>query len=147
MTDITEALKNWIIRHLKHRDVVHKKITAIEENVDGWTVVLRGEPEKHILVIPSFEEGFIGAKEKMNSAHTIIATLNTKQNVDAVVTHWKDIVSNPTLHIYFINPYSLSEQKWVLCPASHDRIAERRALKRGLESLSTTVEEYQEVRA
>ena len=50
--------------------------------------------------------------------------------------------SLPMLSIYFVNPNSSTEKKWIIYPFTHSKITEHSALKLGLMTLFESVEEY-----
>lgn len=70
------------------------------------------------------------------SDKTTIATLNTKENVEFLANNWDDFL-HPQLSILFMNPQT--QEQWKVIPYSHNKIAEKKHLKKGLLSLSSQV--------
>ena len=44
------------------------------------------------------------------------------------------------LVVYFVNPFSKIEKKWIIYPSTHNRISDEASLKPGLRAMFDTVE-------
>ncbi len=84
------------------------------------------------------------AQEKIKSGSVAIVTLNKSENVDSLFSSWQSLIKNPRLMVFFVNPKSSADQKWVIIPATHELITENSVLKRGLYSLMESVPVYGE---
>jgi hypothetical protein len=80
--------------------------------------------------------------ERLGEKNVLLVTINRRQNVDMLASLWQELLNYPKLSIMFVNPYSNLEKKWIIMPHVHEKITERKALKLGLYSLLSTVEEY-----
>lgn len=62
-----------------------------------------------------------------------LVVLNSRANLDFVISNWQTFAALKELCVYFINP--MVNEKWLLYPYTHNQITEKNALKRGLFSL------------
>ncbi len=135
--DIAAQLKEWAQIYLKSRDAMQKSINGIE-NLNGDFIVHKSAGDIIFLVRPELSDvSEILAKASGSSG---LVVLNTKKNVDFVVSNWDKLAKLKGLCIYFVNP--TVNEKWLLYPYTHEQITEKPALKRGLESLFSMVPAY-----
>jgi hypothetical protein len=135
--DVAVQLKEWTQIFLKNRDVMEQVITGFE-SVDGDFIVHKKAGEVLFLIRPELKD--VGTVVEKAKGKTGLVVLNTKKNVGAVVAGWDKLKQLPGLCIYFVNPDT--NDKWLLYPHTHDKITEKSALKRGLESLFSMVPAY-----
>jgi len=141
MAEAKEVLTSWIIEYVKSKDLMIKQITAIKPDTPEADVVVEGAlKNQFILVQPSL--GDLGRLDSLKDKHAIIVTTNTKENMEFVISHWAELVKYPHLAVYFVNPNSSLDTRWVIFPATHDKITERKTLRKGIESLFATVEPW-----
>jgi hypothetical protein len=140
--DVLGVLREWTLHYLQNKDLITRSIVSIEKNEDGWDLIVNTKTEpRFVIVLPDFAA--LGpALDRVKDKNVLVVTLNKRQNVDALVSLWPQIVAHPKLTLVFVNPYSALEKKWIIVPYVHERIIERKALKLGLDSLFMTVEEY-----
>jgi len=74
---------------------------------------------------------------KTLTGKTGLVILNSRKNLDFVITNWQVFSSLKDLCIYFVN--TTVNEKWLLYPYTHNQITEKNALKRGLLSLFSMV--------
>lgn len=133
MSDV-DLLKEWTEIFLRSRDVIQKSIVSIE-HLNGDFIVHKSSGDVLFLIRPEFEDvDEVVEKCKSNSG---LVVLNTKENVDALISGWDKLSRLKGLCVYFVNP-KLNE-KWLIYPYTHDQITERAALKTGLHSLFSMV--------
>jgi hypothetical protein len=130
-------LKEWIVQFVKHRDIFRKSIEKIEEKGSEVIVTYKNNYE-HILISPILTDAVPKLDDKRNMS---IVTLNTKANLDSLLTNWQKLVQHASLTVYFVNPESQTEQKWIIRPHMHSKIADEDSLKPGLVSMFSMVEE------
>ena len=121
-------------------DIISKKVTNIEKDVDGYNLKISyKEKEKFILVMPFL----VNAEElrfRLKSGKSVtIITLNSEQNMDFLIDNWKLIIDSPELTIMFINPFSLTDHRWIIRPYVHNKITENSVLKKGIKTMFETV--------
>lgn len=130
--DTIKTLSDWLVLYLRNRDIMFKKIVSIEEKSNKVVVKYKDKEAcfviQEMLGIPSSD---------------CIVCLNTKENLEFLIKNWEKFSSNKQLCIYFVNPFSKSEKRWILYPATHATIAEAESLKLGLYTMFETVDEFQ----
>ncbi len=120
-----------------------KQITAITQDRQDADVVVEGTlKNQYIFVHPELAD--LSRLDALKDKHVIIVTANTQENVEFLISHWEELVQYPHVCVYFVNPNSSLDKRWVIFPATHDKITERKALRKGLESLFSTVEPWKE---
>ena len=58
-----------------------------------------------------------------------------------IVDNWSKFVNNPGFCIYFVNPNSIKDIRWIIFPYTHNKICEPSNIKSGLKSLFSNVSE------
>ncbi len=130
-------LKKWLVEYIKNRDVFKKSIKDIEDKEESITVKYR-DREELFLIRP-----VLGNEIDYDAAsHITIVTLNINENFRYLVSSWHSLAKYPNLTIYFANPLSTTETKWIIRPHLHDKIADDTSLKNGLKSMFLTVEDF-----
>ena len=151
MTTNTPAnyLAEWFARYTKNRDLILRKLSELrqEENKviltqkDGLTVHYYAEP---------FPEDLVRFAQGINEEHKGVLMYNTPNNFKQLVSGWKKLASIPNLIIYFVNPFSKQDKKWIIRPYVHDKISDPQSLETGLNSMylmvdSTTQKEIEQL--
>ena len=140
--DLKKTVKEWFVPYIRNRDVVQKAISEIEENADGYDLFVRkATGDVGVVILPHID---VLPVDKLSGRPAALVVLNTRENLEKVIAAWAQLVKNPKLTIYFVNPKSEGEQKWVLVPATHEFVAEKAALKIGLFSLFESVPTWSE---
>jgi hypothetical protein len=135
------VLRDWIVEYVKSKDLLIKQITAIKQDEQNCDVVVEGTVKsQYIIVNPAL--GDLGSLDALKDKHVVLVTANTKENMEALIKNWDRLIQYPHLSVYFVNPNSSLDKRWVIFPATHARITERSALRKGLESLYATVEPW-----
>lgn len=135
-----DELKEWTVHYLRNKDVLTKNIEKIEENKEGWDLIIKQKSgDRYCLIMPEIKD-IDKVIEKLDSLNVLLVVLNTKKNLDAVINSWKSLVDHPKFCIMFVNPDSELEKKWIIYPHTHHKITEKGSLKKGLKSLFLTVE-------
>lgn len=135
----TKYLAEWFVRYMKNRDLLFKKISSIKEE-DGKIVVEQKDGKKVNYYIAPFPEDFGSLAEGMKEEHKGIIVYNSKENFDNMMKAWKILSGIPDLTIYFVNPFSKIEKKWIVRPHIHNKISDAASLKQGLNSMYIMVE-------
>jgi hypothetical protein len=137
-------LREWTHNYLKNKDILHKRISTITDK--GDYILVKNKDETHIIVIVKEKISEIGPVldlfkkyEKKHKAQKLTLVLyNSKKNLDLLIKSWKKLIEFPTLTLIFANPEV--NDKWVISPAIHNRIADPKNLKQGLLSMFQNVE-------
>jgi len=128
--------------YVKNKDLLVKQIEKIEQDKDGWDIVVTTKSGlKFYLVVPKIED-FGKIVERIDSHNLTIVVFNTKENLDIVIENWSKIKDHEHLAIMFVNPNSELDKKWVVFPYTHHKVTEKASLKKGLKSLFQTVEPW-----
>ncbi|MEM4267818.1 MAG: hypothetical protein QXK37_03210 [Candidatus Woesearchaeota archaeon] len=138
---LEKYLMEWTKALVQHMDAFEKSI--VEMKKDGKRLyVTHKKKEQIFLMLPELDNHLSDVLEHAKNKETFISivTLNTKDNLDKLVKCWAKLSEYPRIKIFFINPYSETERKWVICPFSHSRISDDNNIKAGLLSLFQTVE-------
>lgn len=128
-------LKEWIKEFIKHKDIFTHSIVEIKDINEDFLVKYK---DKEIFFYVSNDLSV--AIRRMQNSIISIATLNTKENFNILIQNWHTLAQNETLTIYFVNPKSTTDKKWIIRPAIHNKIADEDTLKIGLEAMFNTVE-------
>ncbi len=143
MAEQKQLFVDWIVEFLKNKDAVVRQITNVRKNAEGVDVVIEGSLKNQFVVVqPVLSD--IAKLDALKDKHAVLVTANTKENVEFLISNWNVLAKFPHLCVYFVNPNSSTDKRWVIFPATHDRITERRALRKGLESMYATVEPWKE---
>jgi len=127
------GLRSWAREILVHRDVFQKKIKDISEVKEGLKIKYAGH-EETVYVVKKLEEAPVEENAK-------VFLPNTKANFDYLIHNWPSLAKQQGLTLFFVNPDTDQEQKWIIRPNLHDRIADYDSLKPGLQALFSTVPE------
>jgi len=121
-------LKEWIIRHLKNKDLVKKTILEITDDPDNtWDALIKRTSGMQYLKIATT------LTLPQAEANIILVTTNTLENLNSLIKDWKLYAAKQHLWIYFVNPQT--EKFWALNPYTHDRISDKESLALGLKTM------------
>jgi len=142
MTDKAHSyLVDWIINYLKNRDLMFRKIEVVEKNKKGFDFYIRfRDREQFFVVTPVIEDADKILNRFDTEGYFGLVIANTKGNFDILVKNWGKFVAVKHLCIYFVNPFSKLDKKWIIYPHTHNNICEKGALEKGLKSMFEMVE-------
>lgn len=141
--DAHKYLSEWIRYYFISKDAFYHKIKSINVEEDCDFLITEEEVKKVVFIIEIFtDKAFLDKFVNYNVPNTeiILITLNNKSNISFLYSNWKEFLAFKSLSIYFINPFSLIDKRWIICPYIHNKISEPSALKRGLESMGEQVD-------
>ena len=127
-------LADWFVRYIKNRDVTFRKISEIHEDEDLVTVSEKSGKKTIYKVIP-FPDDFTAVAIAIEEEHKGIIVYNSRENFDKLISSWKKLIKMPSLVIYFINPFSKLDKRWIIRPSVHARISDEESLEQGLTSM------------
>jgi len=137
-----KLLKEWAVDYIKNKDILARTIEAIEENKEGWDIIVKTKTgERYYLIRPRMED-FKEILHLLDEKAVTIVVLNMKNNLEALIKNWGKLVDYPRLCIIFVNPYSELEKKWLVYPTTHQFVTEKASLERGLNAMFQTVEQW-----
>ncbi len=132
---ITKYIIDWAESYFRSRDAFHKKILSIEKINNGLIITFKDKKET-ILAILDLSQ----VKERDIKENTTLITLNNRKNVDYLHYNWPKLANISSFKIYFINPFSTLEKRWIINPHIHSKICDESTLRAGLLSMFETVE-------
>jgi len=122
-------LREWTVVYVKHKDLFARKLQSVEEK-EGKTIFHFKDHQLHAY---AFEELRLPTA---SSGKTLVVTLNTKENVSYLISHFKEFAKAEHLMVVFANP-KLNE-KWVIVPHTHGQIADG-DITLGIKSMADSV--------
>lgn len=132
-------LLDWAINYIKNRDLLTKNIENIEKNKNGFNVNFKDK--KQYFIVKPFIDNVGEIINKINKEeHFSLVVFNTKKNFEAVADNWDILIEFENLSIYFANPFSKLDRKWIIYPYTHHQIGDSASLERGLRTMFETVE-------
>lgn len=140
--DITEYLSDWFENYIKNRDLITKSIQEIEKPGKDYAFIInyKNNTKGYVIVDPVIRDfNRINSLMKDDSP-VFIVLYNIQENVDSIINNWESLKDHKMLKLYFVNPFQLHDNKWIISPHIHDRISDESSLKRGLVSLFEGVE-------
>ncbi len=134
-------LSQWFVRYMKNRDLAFRRIRSVREEPGRVVVEENSGKVTYYLVVP-FVKDFLAALNSVdkNYEHLGVVTYNTPEAFDSLISSWKRLVGFPSLVIYFVNPFSKLDKKWVIRPRTHNLISDDESLRLGLKSLFSSVD-------
>lgn len=135
----TRYLSDWFVRYTKNRDLAFRKIADIKEEENKVTVQHK-DGKKQEFVIEPFPAEFSKVAEAIKEEHKGIVVYNTQKNFDMLIGEWKRISTIKNLAIYFVNPFSKTEKRWIINPYTHSLVSDASNLKQGLSSMFVMVD-------
>lgn len=133
--DIIKFLLDWAENYFRSKDAFHKKIISINHGINRLSIEFKDKKEI-VIALPDLNSFVdMGCKDNIS-----IITINNRKNVESLYTNWDKFIDLHTLKVYFINPLSTTENKWVINPYTHSKICDMDALKVGLMTMFESVE-------
>lgn len=106
-------LAEWTVLYVKHKDILKRDLREVRRE-DGRIrfVFESGDVEAYI---------WDRLREPDGSGKRLISTLQTRENVEFLLSHW-DAFCSDGLTVVFANPEK--NEKWVIVPSTHHSIAD-----------------------
>lgn len=143
MEDAKQMLKKWAFDFVKSKDAFFRKIAKIDDHSIDFTVSYKDGRQQPHFILPNLGDAVKVLSSLGQDKPIAIVTLNNKANRQKLAEMWKNVVQYRLLTIYFVNPFSSGEKKWVLMPHVHNKICDG-DLTTGFNSLSELVEDISE---
>ena len=138
---VHDYLVDWVINYLKNRDLLVKRIETIEKDNSGFDVYVKFKDKEQFFIISPLMKEVDKALSKFDpDRHFGLVVLNTTGNFDALVKEWGKFVKFKHLSVYFVNPFSQLDKRWIIFPYTHNNICGEGALKKGLMAMFEMVE-------
>jgi hypothetical protein len=134
MDKIKEYLLNWTETYFRSRDAFHRNINSMKKEEKNIVIEFKDKKER-IYAAASLDE----IKSEDITQNISIVTLNNRKNVEFLNENWSKY-KDFSIKIYFINPFSTTDIKWIINPHIHSKICDESSLKAGLIAMFETVE-------
>ncbi len=143
------ALLEWVTTFVKQKDIIKQQFLSIEQKGDIVHAVGKDGQVYDYFVLEHLEHlsSLSDAAQKSDADQKYficVICYNTKKNLQQLLHHWQQLMTHQRLTLFFVNPNSQTETKWIIKPWLHHKISEPSSLKTGLKSLFETVEEWHE---
>jgi len=135
----TKYLSEWFIRYSKNRDLAFRKIASIREE-ENKVFVEQKDGKVIEYAIEPFPADVYTITQSISSQNKGLVVYNTQENLDVLLKSWKNLISMNDLTIYFVNPFSKTDKRWIINPRTHSLISDSASLKQGLMSMYMTVD-------
>jgi len=134
MDKMHSFLLEWAINYVKNKDLLAKSIESVEKNKEGFLVKFKDR--KKMFIVDPFIEDINEVMEKINEEEYFsLVVFNTKENFKVVVEGWNRLIEFKKLSIYFVNPFSQLDKKWIICPYTHHQVGSASSLELGLKTM------------
>ncbi|MBW2964558.1 hypothetical protein KY363_03790 [Candidatus Woesearchaeota archaeon] len=139
ITPSTKYLMDWFVRYMKNRDLVFRKISEITEEENKVIVHQKDGKQIHNYVEP-FPEDVLATVKAIPEQEKGLVMFNSAENFSSMMKSWKELAEINNLSIYFVNPFSKLDKRWIVKPYIHGRVSDAASLKEGLNSMYLMVE-------
>src|SRR3989338_9079960 len=141
MDAVVSFLREWAVSYVKNKDIIAGNIEGIEENKDGFDIIVRYKDKISFFIIrPLLKDAEEIIKKMDKEGHYGLVMLNNKENLNIVIWNWKRLIEFKNLCVYFVNPFSQLDKKWLVFPCTHSRICDENSLETGLKAMFEMVE-------
>lgn len=134
-------LVDWTIDYLKNKDAFLKQIELIEKNKDGFDIYVKFKEKEQFFIVKPVIEDIDKLLSRFDENRNFgLVVFNTKNNFNLLIKDWGKFVKFKKLCIYFVNPFSQLDKRWVIFPYTHNNICEKGALEKGLRAMFEMVD-------
>ncbi|MFA5796646.1 MAG: hypothetical protein WC916_01250 [Candidatus Woesearchaeota archaeon] len=130
---MNNALKDWTIAYVKHKDSAFRKLVKTEEKKDRIEFHFRDKINTHFIIDTLTDALFSLIKD---CEHKTIVCPNIQENLHFLLKEWKRINAIKNLLFIFVN--LKNNDKWVINPHVHAMIADPASLEIGLQTMFDT---------
>ena len=139
--DALKSLTEWFEIYIKHRDLILKKLVSIDIKENHLNITFKDKVQDCFVYLNAKNIDFEELKKYKNPC---LVLLNSEGNFSHILTEWSKCITIPHLCIYFVNPFSELDKKWIVFPYTHHQISEEESLAKGLRALHESVEAIDE---
>ncbi len=135
-----KKLMMWTGVFLKQRDLMRKEIISMTLKEDDNEIIIKKKNGvEKVIVINYISRLNNNLNNIINNGFSTIVTLNNNDNLKEIINYWQELVKKDDLKIIFVNPDN--NDKWIIKPAVHNKIADKKTLREGLRSMLNNVGE------
>lgn len=141
MDKLYSILLEWVEDYVKNKDLLIKNIENIEKGGKGFDLIVNFKDKKQHFIVKPFIDNIGSVITKMNKEdYFSLVMFNTKENFKAIVDNWDILIEFRNLSIYFVNPFSQLDKRWIIHPYTHHKISEESSLETGLKAMFEIVD-------
>jgi hypothetical protein len=125
-------LSEWAVNYVKHKDLVARNLKGFVVK-DGFVEFSFNDKVHDYFIMDLLNISKI--KEIMNnqSGHLkTIVCMHNQDNFNTIVSNWDELIKQ-SITLIFVNPQH--EDRWIINPQLHNRIADKAKLKQGLKTM------------
>jgi len=134
MDKFEEFLTEWMVLYLRNRNLITRNLLDLK--CANNLITAKFKDKEQLFIIKPFVENFKFVEEQ----HLGIVMFNTEDNFRAFLQHWDELAKYKNLSIYFVNPFSQPDKRWVIFPYTHKKVCDDGSVKLGLRSIFETVQ-------
>jgi len=131
-----EELQEWAYHYIRNRDIIARSVAEIDKDESGLIVKYKDNSMMKVLALADLNRLDISEEYSKVS----VVTPNSIANIKWIMENWDKVKDHKGLTIYFVNPKSRLDKKWVLHPYTHNKICDSSALRTGIKAMSDMVE-------
>ena len=136
-----DILAEWAVNYIKNKDIIERKIENIEKNSEGYDIFVKRKDKEQYFIIMPFINDISEIMGKLSPDKSIsLVVFNSHENFEMIVKNWGKFADLKNFNIYFVNPFSHLDKKWIVYPYTHARISDNSSLERGLRAMFEMVE-------
>ncbi|PIN77600.1 hypothetical protein COV16_06685 [Candidatus Woesearchaeota archaeon CG10_big_fil_rev_8_21_14_0_10_34_8] len=138
-------LLEWTLTFAKHRHMMKGELVKAEQKDSIIHVACKNNKSHDYFVSENLDHlnkllESASKSDKDSDYNVHLVCYNTKANFKELLNLWQKFITHQRLTVYFVNPDSSTETKWIVKPWLHNRISDPASLETGLKSLFDTVE-------
>ncbi|NQV08319.1 hypothetical protein HQ529_00540 [Candidatus Woesearchaeota archaeon] len=141
MDKLTSFLLEWMETYIKNRDVMLRNLKTIDKKANELNVKYKDKEQTFIVetFLDDFKHIIERLKEFPNSNISLVV-FNSVDNLKKIVEKWDLIKEFKFFSVYFVNPFSSMDKKWIIYPHTHHRISDEDSFELGLSTMFEGVE-------
>lgn len=135
MDKVQEYLKEWAVQYIKNKDIIRKNILNLKENISNIDIFIEFKEKKQVIIVKPIITDIKTLLLRLNKAKTsldakqaVLVVLNNKKNLKSIKDDWDNLIKDPGLSIYFVNPLSMIQRIWIVYPYTHAKISTKNTL-------------------
>ncbi len=126
-------LDEWTIQYIKHRDIMTKSLKEYDRSEKGIVFHFK-DKDVTAYAVEELSEELLKI-----SGHVLIVCLNKRKNVEFLIKQWDTFSKMEHLKMIFVN--LATNDKWIIMPQGHAKIADPESLKQGIMAMFDQVPE------
>jgi hypothetical protein len=135
-----EYLKNWITEYIKNRNTIFRNLISIGSDPHFDLAVIYKDKKQYIDIEPEINVLDSILAKLDDKGYYSLLLLNTADNFKIILANWQKLVRYAHLSIFFVNPFSSLDKKWIIFPYTHHKICDESSLESGLKAMFDMVE-------